>query len=295
MKIGIIGEGHLGSLLKERLSISRPNVWSINRNRWKIDGSHFVQKMDLLIIAVRPKDLAEVMFCIRANAHDTPVISFVAGIKYEDYKYKNLYRAMTNIGIANGSANSIFMIPPHISETLLDPKLSVKDWDGFTTTQELLFEFGDVSIIHQNNEALIDTHTIIAGSGIAFMAYFQQILHEWAVEQGMPPAMSASVISQVFTAVSEIVIDNVEDFEKFETFDTIENNFGMNPYKTIIDEVATPGGTTAAGIEVMEGLNPLFEVVSSLDGSSKNLKEIIHDALTEAHNKAKQISEDGLN
>ena len=29
-----------------------------------------------------------------------------------------------------------------ISETLLDPKLSVKDWDGFTTTQELLFEFG---------------------------------------------------------------------------------------------------------------------------------------------------------
>ena len=86
MKIGIIGEGHLGSLLKERLSISRPNVWSINRKRWKIDGSHFVQKMDLLIIAVRPKDLAEVMFCIRANAHDTPVISFVAGIKYEDYK-----------------------------------------------------------------------------------------------------------------------------------------------------------------------------------------------------------------
>jgi len=45
----------------------------------------------------------------------------------------------------------------------------------------------------------------------------------------------------------------------------------------------------------MEGLNPLFEVVSSLDGSSKNLKEIIHDALNEAHNKAKQISEDGLN
>ena len=107
--------------------------------------------------------------------------------------------------------------------------------------------------------------------------------------------MSASVISQVFTTVSELVIDNVEDFEKFETFDPMENNFGMNPYKTIIDEVATPGGTTAAGIEVMEGLNPLFEVVSSLDGSSKNLKEIIHDALNEAHNKAKQISEDGLN
>ncbi len=75
----------------------------------------------------------------------------------------------------------------------------------------------------------------------------------------------------------------------------MENSFGTNPYKTIIDDVATPGGTTAAGIEVMEGLNPLFEVVSSLDGSSKNLKEIIHDALTEAHNKAKQISEDGLN
>jgi len=44
MKIGIIGEGHLGSLLKERLSISRPNVWSINRNRWKIDGSHLFRK-----------------------------------------------------------------------------------------------------------------------------------------------------------------------------------------------------------------------------------------------------------
>ena len=67
----------------------------------------------------------------------------------------------------------------------------------------------------------------------------------------------------------------VEDFENVETFDPMENSFGTNPYKTIIDDVATPGGTTAAGIEVMEGLNPLFEVVSSLDGSSKNLKEII--------------------
>ncbi len=269
MNIGIIGEGHLGTLLRERLSIARPNVWSINRNRWATEGAHFVQKMDLLLIAVRPSDLQNVMFTIRANADKTPVISFAAGVRSEDYKYKNLYRAMTNIGIARGKANTMVLLPKHITQGLMEPKFS--NWEDFANVQEILFELGDLVVVGDGEEHLLDVHTIIAGSGVAFAAHLQQIWIEWAIGHGMQPDMAANVVAQVFSTTSELIYD--EEI----------------PVQDIIDEVATAGGTTAAGLEVLEGNNPEHEAAPGT-----TVESMLHDAFDFAINRNKEISEDGI-
>jgi len=268
MNIGIIGDGHLGTLLRERLSISRPNVWTINRNRWVTEGAHFVQKMDLLLIAVRPADLPAVMFTIRGNADKTPIISFAAGVKYEDYKYKNLYRAMTNIGISRGKADTMVLLPEHITKGLMEPKFS--NWNDFANVQEILFELGDLTIVGNEDEHLLEIHTIIAGSGVAFVAHLQQIFQEWAIGKGMQSDMAADIVAKVFSTTSELIYD--EEI----------------PVQEIIDEVATAGGTTAAGLEVLEGNNPEYEA-----NPGDTIEDLLNDAFDFAIKRNKEISEDG--
>ena len=66
-RIGIIGsEGHLGSIIKDRLSYVYPNVWGINGTRWDTssEAKHFIRSMDILILCVRPADIEKVMLTI---------------------------------------------------------------------------------------------------------------------------------------------------------------------------------------------------------------------------------------
>ena len=267
-RIGIIGsEGHLGSIIKDRLSYVYPNVWGINRTRWNTssEAKHFIRSMDILIVCVRPADIEKVMHMIRRNAHYKPIISFAAGVPYAKYNYPYLYRAMTNVAAKQGNAHTMIMLPPEADHKIMEDRVL-----------PIIKELGTVTPITPENEDWLNVHTILAGSGIAFVAYLEKIFVTWALEQGLDPDITNEIISQLFYSTASLTDPrSIPQDEGMSDIDVIQK---------LIDGVATRGGTTWAGLEVLEGNNPLTET-----SPGSNLETLLHDALNIALHRCRNL------
>lgn len=267
-RIGIIGsEGHLGSIIKDRLSYVYPNVWGINRTRWNTisEAKHFIMSMDIIIVCVRPADIEKVMHTIRPIAHYKPIISFAAGVPYEKYNYSHLYRAMTNVAAKQGNAHTMIMHPPDSDTKIMEYRVL-----------PILKELGTVTEISPENEDWLNVHTILAGSGIAFVAYLEKIFVTWALEQGLDPKITNEVISQLFYSTASLT-----DPRSLPQGDGMSD---VDAIQKLIDSVATRGGTTWAGLEVLEGNNPLTET-----SPGSNLETLLHDALNIALHRCRNL------
>jgi pyrroline-5-carboxylate reductase len=267
-RIGIIGsEGHLGSIIKDRLSYVYPNVWGINRTRWNTisEAKHFIRSMDIIIVCVRPADIEKVMHTIRQIAHYKPIISFAAGVPYEKYNYPYLYRAMTNVAAKQGNANTMIMYPPEADNKIMEDRVL-----------PIIKELGTVTKISHENEDWLNVHTILAGSGIAFVAYLEKIFVTWALEQGLDHNITNEIISQLFYSTASLTDPRL-----------LPKGEGMSDtdmIQQLIDSVATRGGTTWAGLEVLEGNNPLTET-----SPGSNLETLLHDALNIALQRCRNL------
>jgi len=221
--------------------------------------------MDLLIICVRPADIENVMRTIRQTSHYKPIVSFAAGIPYEKYNYPYLYRAMTNVAAKQGNANTMIMCPPEADNKIIQDRVL-----------PIIKELGTVTEISHENEDWLNVHTILAGSGIAFVAYLEKIFVTWALEQGLDPKITNEIISQLFYSTASLTDPrSLPQGKGISDVDVIQK---------LIDSVATRGGTTWAGLEVLEGNNPLTET-----SPGSNLETLLHDALNIALERCRNL------
>jgi pyrroline-5-carboxylate reductase len=221
--------------------------------------------MDILIVCVRPADVERVMHTIRQTSHYKPIISFAAGVPYAKYNYPYLYRAMTNVAAKQGNAHTMIMLPPEADHKIMEDRVL-----------PIIKELGTVTPITPENEDWLNVHTILAGSGIAFVAYLEKIFVTWALEQGLDPGITNEIISQLFYSTASLTDPrSLPQGEGMTDIDVIQK---------LIDSVATRGGTTWAGLEVLEGNNPLTET-----SPGSNLETLLHDALNIALQRCRNL------
>jgi pyrroline-5-carboxylate reductase len=200
-----------------------------------------------VILAVKP-ELAEPVLRALGDS-DLPIVrvlSIVAGMptaRLEACLSNDVpvVRAMPNTGVLVGRGASVIAGGAHAHAKDLSWAESV---------------LGSVGICERTPERSIDAVTGLSGSGPAYFFMVAEALIEAGVLAGLTRPMAASLVAQTMAASAAMLQETGHSAEELRA------------------QVTSPGGTTAAGLRVLEskGLrSALIEAVAAATERSKNL------------------------
>ena len=238
MKIGLIGAGHMGGAILRGLAScpSKPElrVFDSDETRAKsvaaAAGAVVASSVadcadgcDLVVFAVRPGDLGAALEAL--GAPPLPVILSIAAGRTTHWIESHLpvavrvIRAMPNLGASQGLAATAFCLGSSANRS--DAALASHVLSCFGTAVEL-------------PEKNIDAVTALSGSGPAFLAYALEAMADAGRSLGLPADVSGKLAVQTFLGTA-----------------TVLSQPGAPEPAAFVKSVATPGGTTAAGMDIL--------------------------------------------
>ena len=191
---------------------------------------------EILILAIKPQSLdaaaADLAFLAQAG---TLVISILAGKTIADLKARMpeamaFIRAMPNTPAAVGRGITGAAVSSGVSAGQKQQ------------AEQLLSAVGAVE--WAADEALIDAVTAVSGSGPAYVFYLTECLARAGAAAGLPADMAMRLARATVEGAGELMYQDSE-----------------TPPATLRENVTSPGGTTAAALEVLMaegGLDPLM-------------------------------------
>lgn len=240
-KVSIIGCGNIGmsllqGLLRENsvpsanITVTRRNIQELaglegNGVRLTNDNVLAVRNSDLIVIAVKPYNIVEVLEEIREHLDPKRhvLISVTAGT--------TLARIQEVIGIAM----PVFRAMPNISASVgRSVSCICHNGEGKKNVEAVkaLFDnFGTTMII---DEELMQSATILGACGIAYVLRFIRAMIQGGIQIGFDARTASAIVNQTVKGAAELLIERKEHPE-FE-----------------IDKVTTPRGCTIVGLNEME-------------------------------------------
>ncbi|GAB2267153.1 hypothetical protein Dimus_002138 [Dionaea muscipula] len=238
-KLGFIGAGKLaesitrGVVSSGVLPPSRISTAHRGHDRRKVfqsigvtvfDHNHqVVEGSDVVIFSVKPQIVKNVVLQLRPLLQNKLLVSVAAGTKLKDLQewagHNRFVRVMPNTPSAVGNAASVICLGGAATED-----------DGELVAQL----FGAVGKVWHADEKLFDAITGLSASGPAYIFLAIEALADGGVAAGLPRELASGLASQTVLGAASMVI-----------------NTGKHPAQ-LKDEVASPGGTTIAGIHELE-------------------------------------------
>lgn len=260
MHISIIGYGNLAKaivngLLKNkqhRLSVSSPSLTPGETQEGlytHCDNKEIIQNADVIILAVKPKVMAEVL---QEISHQVPehclFISVAAGLSLEWFRKRTkpgqaLIRTIPNTPATIGKAATPMIANEYVSDLQKHYAEEIFNSIGITTWAL--------------KEEDINTFTALSASGPAYVFLFMETLIEAAVKLGLEKATATQFAIQMVIGAAELAQISELDLSQLKK------------------RVATPGGTTAAALDVLE----------------TNLHQLVFAALSAAKNRSIELGQ----
>jgi pyrroline-5-carboxylate reductase len=188
---------------------------------------------ETLVVAVKPQTFREAGPVLRPFVGaSTLVVSIMAGIKIaalEEVCGGLVVRAMPNTPAAIGRGITVAVPANKVSAAQR------------ATADALLRAIGNVEWV--DDETLIDAVTAVSGSGPAYVFLLAEELARAGVEAGLPAELATRLARETVAGSGELL--HRSDL----------------PAATLRQNVTSPGGTTAAALEVLmgkDGLQPLM-------------------------------------
>ncbi len=205
-----------------------------------------IMASSLIFLCVKPAQALEVL---RANApllKDKLIISIVAGIPSHQLfdasgTHARIIRTMPNLAV--GVRQGVTTITPHCSARRED----------ILVTKEF---FGALGALYQIEEDQVNIVTALSGSGPAFALLFFQGLLQASIQQGLPASKARSLAAHVLAAASALML-KTEDSAT-----------------SVITKIASPQGTTEAGLEVLKAKSFSSIVATALVAASRRAEEL---------------------
>ncbi len=208
---------------------------------------------DIIFLAVKPQQMEETVKCFsNLNHYESVFVSIAAGLSFSWFRNNiskkiKIVRAMPNLPASIGFGVTGYCKSNNLSEE--------EDRD----VQALLSAFSKT--IYLNNESLIDKVTAISGSGPGYIFYLVEALSQIGIDKGFSNKDAKTLAKETLVGSARLI----------ETSD-------VDP-KILKENVASPGGTTEAGLLVLEsqknGLYPLLK--STINNAIKRAKELNSD------------------
>ncbi len=220
------------------------------RERYKVnttrDYKEILSKCRYLIIAVKPVDVYELLISLQKFVTTNHIIiTLAAGISTKFIetvldKKVQVIRAMPNTACkVRESATAITL-----------GSYATKEAQDFA--EEIFSSIGKVSVVE---ETMMDAVTGLSGSGPAYV----YLLMEAMVKVGLPRRLSEELTVQTVYGAAKMVIET-----------------GESP-KKLRKQVTTPGGTTMAGIKVLEKADFTDLLIKAVENAAGRSKEMMKE------------------
>jgi pyrroline-5-carboxylate reductase len=189
------------------------------------DNCSLVAACDILLLAVKPQNMREVLREIKgALRSDQTLISIAAGtptalIVEELQREARVVRVMPNTPALVLVGASALCLSPHATPEDLE------------VAKSIFSSVGKVAVVE---EALMDAVTAVSGSGPAYVFLAMEALREAGMHLGLPAEVAQLLVVQTFLGAARMV-----------------DLTGEDP-RTLRERVSSPGGTTLAGLKVLE-------------------------------------------
>lgn len=235
---GSIAEAIIGGLLHanvvkgEQITVSNhSNEARLQElhNKYGVKGTHNKKELltntNILFLAMKPKDVAEALTPFKEDIHNNLlIISLLAGVSthsIRDLLEKDIpiIRAMPNTSAAILKSATAISPSKHATKEHIQTAIA-------------LFEtIGLVSVVEEEDMHAV---TALSGSGPAYIYYVVEAMEEAAKKIGLKEDVAKSLILQTMIGAAEML----KASEKHPSI--------------LRKEITSPGGTTEAGIEVLQ-------------------------------------------
>ena len=237
MKISFIGAGNMTHAFLKGLdrSFFEHEIWVSNRSQGKLDrisdlnihltldNHKAVKDADILILAIKPQQMFDLLEEIRSDIHEsTIIISLAAGLSIKQleqwlYPEVKLIRFMPNTAIALG----IGSIAICTNKNMNDRELGL--------VKNLFKACGSLIDL---DESKFELFIAASGSGIAFVYQIMESYVQVLRELGLDEAQAKALIIDTFLAAGSMAKINPD-------------------LEDLMNRVASKGGTTIEGLNVL--------------------------------------------
>ncbi len=212
------------------------------------DNRAVAQHADALVLAVKPQTMAAVLGDVRdvVQARGPLVVSIAAGV------------TLAQLADALGSSTRLIRVMPNT------PCLVGASASGFTPGEHATA--ADVSLVQgllddagkafRVPEALLDAVTGLSGSGPAFVYLMIEALSDGGVRVGLPRDVATALAAQTVLGAAKMVLET-----------------GEHP-GTLKDAVASPGGTTIAGLHELERAGVRGALMNAVEAATRRATEL---------------------
>ena len=211
------------------------------------DNAQVVAASDCLFLAVKPQQMAEVLAELCGKVTDKHlVVSVAAGITLAALAKglgpgPRLVRVMPNTPCLIGQGASVYSLGP--GATAADGEL----------VGRLLSAVG---VGCEAPEKLLDAVTGLSGSGPAFVYIMIEALSDGGVRMGLPRDLALKLAAQTVRGAAEMVLAS-----------------GEHP-AVLKDRVASPGGTTIAGLQALESGGLRAALIAAVEAAARRSAEL---------------------
>ncbi len=263
-KITIIGGGKMGSIIAQGLvdnkiaSFKNIIITDIDASRldflrssMKIKVSHdnakAAKEADIIILAVKPQNMAATLQEIRSAVDKSKlVISIAAGIT-------------TNF-IENSLAKGVRVVrvmpntPALVGKGAAAVAGGSRAKAGDIKLTRAIFNAVGVSI--EVEEKYMDAVTGLSGSGPAYFFLIIEALIEAGLKKGLSRSLSKQLAAQTMLGAAHLCLQSDKEPAQLR------------------EMVTSPGGTTAAGLKVMEEKNLRDIIIATVEAATKRSEEL---------------------
>lgn len=224
-----------GGLSPEAVRILDPHLSEAARAGWRAhgitDGPPQIPP-EVLVLAVKPQGLAEAAPGLAAfTGKETLVVSILAG--------KTLASLRAALPDAGAIVRAMPNLPAAIGRGATGAAGEARVSSAQRATATTLLEA--VGVVEWLDESLIDAVTAVSGSGPAYVFHLTERLAEAGVAAGLP--------SDVATRLARATVEGAAALMAAEP---------DRAPAALREAVTSPGGTTAAALEVLADLGPLM-------------------------------------
>lgn len=263
-KVAVIGGGKMGSILaqgiidRKILSSKSVTVTDIDPSRLDYlrsslklrvssNNKQAVKDSDIIVLAVKPQNFADTLKEIRPVANPSKLfISIAAGVTTDSIEKEltrrpRVLRVMPNVNAAAGEGASA-VARGHFAQ---------KD-----DVQYALTILNAVGLAVEVDEKLMDAVTGLSGSGPAYCFLMIEALTDAGVQLGIPRDLAEKLVAQTMLGSARFCLAG-----------------GQHPAQ-LKNMVTSPGGTTAAGLKVLEEGKLRATLMAAVEAAAKRAGEL---------------------
>jgi pyrroline-5-carboxylate reductase len=263
MTFGFLGFGKMASALVQGMlqagACKSEDILVVNRHpeaiakdveryglRLAASPKALVQQAETIVLGTKPVDSVQVLRDVRQFLDGKLLISVAAGVNLQSLQEAAGHRTRVIRAMPN--------TPSLVKRGATAYALGENTLPGDAQVAESLF--AAVGLVFRLRESALDAVTGLSGSGPAYVFTFIEALADGGVMMGLPREIASELAVQTVLGSAQMIRET-----------------GLHPAE-LREMVASPGGTTMAGIEILESRGLRYTIMSAVRAAAERAREL---------------------